>query len=326
MRIFILKRLLAALPILLCASAVTFFLMHASPGDFLTQLRANPEFSAEYIHSVELQLGLDRPAVVQYFAWLKRLLHLDLGCSWTYHLPVIELVGQRLCATLTLALCSLGLAWSLALPLGIFAATYHRSRFDRATSALSYLFLSTPEFFLALLAVLLAARTGVLPTSGRTAIEHDFFSPWGKLCDYVRHLILPSAVLGFGNAARLFQLTRGYVLDFLHSEFVVTARAKGVSEARITFLHILRNALNPLVSHFGFALAGLLSGSLLTETIFNYPGLGQLLFEAFVGKDQAVVMASVVVGCVLLMMGNFVADVVLAIVDPRVRIGRDRAQ
>ncbi len=321
MRKFLIKRLLTLIPMLLGVSFVAFILMTLCPGDFLSQMKANPELSAEYIQEMEMKFGLNRPWFIQYLKWLMCILHLDFGYSWTYHLPVLGLVSQRLLATLALAVLSLLLAWCVALPMGTLSAVYRNSWFDRIVSGSSYCFLSIPEFFLALLAVFFAAKTGYLPTSGRTAIVHDFLPPLGKLWDYMVHLILPAFVLGVSNVAGLLRLTRGYVLDFLNAEFVTTVRAKGLSEKSIIFKHVLRNALNPLVTNFGFALAGLLSGSLLIENIFNYPGLGQLLFEAFMTQDQYVVMASVVVGCVMLMLGNLFADVLLAWVDPRVRLG-----
>jgi peptide/nickel transport system permease protein len=207
----------------------------------------------------------------------------------------------------------------MALPLGLAAAVWRNTWWDRWISGWSYVFLSIPEFFLALMAVFFAAQTGWFPTSGRTSLIHDFLSPLGQFWDSLWHLILPAFVLGLSNVARLFRLMRGYVLDFLRAEFVTTARAKGVSEIRILFRHVLPNALNPLITHFGFALAGLLSGSLLVENVFNYPGLGQLIFEAFMAQDQFVVMASVVVGGAMLMCGNLVADLLLMGVDPRIR-------
>jgi peptide/nickel transport system permease protein len=207
----------------------------------------------------------------------------------------------------------------MAIPLGLAAAVWRNTWWDRWIGGLSYVFLSIPEFFLALLAVFFAAQTGWFPTSGRTSLTYDFLSPMGRCWDSLWHLFLPASVLGLSNVARLLRLTRGYVLDFLRAEFVTAARAKGISEVRIILRHVLPNALSPLITHFGFALAGLLSGSLLVENVFNYPGLGQLLFEAFISQDQFVVMASIVAGGVMLMFGNLVADLLLMGVDPRIR-------
>jgi peptide/nickel transport system permease protein len=262
---------------------------------------------------------------VQYLRWLRNVfLYGDLGYSWTYKVPVTELLAQRIPASLILACTSLLLAWSIAVPLGVLAAIHKDSLFDRSSALLAYAALSIPEFFLALLAVFFAARSGWFPTGGLTALDHEFLSLPGRLLDYAHHLVLPSMVLGVGMIAGTMRIMRANFLDYLRAEFVTTARAKGLSENRVMFRHVLRNAINPLITTFGFAFSGLLSGALLVENIMNYPGLGQLIFEAFLRRDQFVVMAAVLIGCIMLMLGNLLADLLLAWSDPRIRLEENR--
>jgi peptide/nickel transport system permease protein len=210
----------------------------------------------------------------------------------------------------------------LAIPLAVLAAARPGGWIDRITSAAAYFALAIPEFFLALLAVWMAARTGWFPIGGLTSLDHDFLSPSSQLLDIAYHLILPTLVLGLGGVAGTLRVLRANVLDVLQAEYVTAARAKGLPEKIVLFRHVLRNALNPLLSTVGYAFAGLLSGSLLVENVMNYPGLGRLVYEAFIREDQFVVLGSVVVGCSLLIIGNLLSDLALAWSDPRVRYGR----
>ncbi|MFO1432098.1 MAG: ABC transporter permease [Candidatus Competibacteraceae bacterium] len=318
---FIGRRLLILIPMLLGIALVVFLLMYLAPGDFLSQARANREISQEFIQQMEREFGLDQPWYVQYGLWLRNVfLHGDLGYSWTYKVPVTELLAQRIPATLALATAALLFAWGIAIPLGVIAAIYQDSWFDRISALLAYAALSIPEFFLALLAVFIAAKTGWFPTGGLTAIDHDFLPAWAQVLDYAHHLLLPTVVLGLGMVAGVMRLMRANFLDSMRAEFVTAARAKGLPESTIMFKHVLRNAINPLITAFGFAFSGLLSGALLVENVMNYPGLGQLVFEAFLRQDQFVVVAAVLMGCIMLMVGNLLADLLLAWSDPRIRL------
>lgn len=318
---FILRRLLSLIPMLLAIALLVFLLMYWAPGDFLSQARLDREISEVFIDRMEREFGLDKPWYIQYGLWLERVFWQgDLGYSWTYKVPVTELLGQRLGATLALSFTSLLIAWSIAIPLGVLSAIHKDSLFDRVSALLAYAALSIPEFFLALLAVFFAATTGWFPTGGLTAIDHEFLSPVGRLLDYAHHLVLPSLVLGVGMIAQVMRIMRANFLDYMRAEFVNTARAKGLSENTVMFRHVLRNAINPLITAFGFAFSTLLSGALLVENVMNYPGLGQLIFEAFLKQDQFVVLAAVMMGCLMLMLGNLLADLLLAWTDPRIRL------
>ena len=339
---YVLRRFLSIIPMLLATSALVFLLMYMAPGDFLSEARNSKEISPEIVRQEEIRLGLDKPWYVQYARWLNGVSPLksslflpenekaqhsivyfgmpDFGYSWSYKIPVSNLLWQRIPATLALAFASLFVTYLFAIPLGALAAMYKNSLFDKITGVLSYICLSVPYFFLALLAVLAAALTGWLPTGGQTSIQFDFLSFPQKVGDFLTHLILPTAVLSIGSIASLTRIMRGNFLDYSNQEFVTTARAKGVGENAIALKHILRNALNPLITSFGFALSGILSGALLIENVMNYPGLGQLVYTAILKQDQFVVMAGVVIGCVMLVVGQLVADILLALCDPRIRL------
>lgn len=319
MILFIFRRLLALIPMLLAISFLVFILMYITPGDILSEARASHDIPKEYIEQMEKQYGLDKPWYIQYFLWLKNIATLNFGVSWTYKIPVIDLLYQRIPATLTLALASIILTWLIAVPLGILAAIYKNSLFDRLNSILSYAAISIPEFFLALLAIFFAAQTGWFPIGGRTALTHSLMTPWSQFLDLAYHLILPVIVLSLGGIAVMARIMRANFLDHIRSEYVITARAKGVPEGWIMFKHVLRNAINPLITALGFEISGLLSGALLVENVMSYPGLGQLVYEAFMKQDRYVVMAAVLMGCILLMLGNLIADILLALSDPRIR-------
>lgn len=343
---FIFRRLMWLVPLLLGISMLVFLLMKLAPGDFLTQARNSKDISPEIVKQEEQRLGLDKPWYIQYGRWLngvspiktnlllndeERAKHPaifvgapDFGYSWSYKIPVSQLLGQRFYPTLWLALASTLLTYLVAIPLGVFCAVRRDSWLDKICAFLGYASLSIPYFFLALLAVLFAATTGILPTGGQESIMHDFLSPTAQLSDYLKHLILPTLVLSVGGIASMMRLMRGNFLDYSRAEFVTTARAKGLDESSIMFRHVLRNAINPIVTSFGFAFAGLLSGALLVENVMNYPGLGQLIYAAIVKQDQYVVMGGVSIACLMLVVGQMLADILLAIVDPRIRLENEK--
>lgn len=317
---FLIRRMVALVLLLLGITLLVFMLMYLAPGDFLDEARASRDISAERIEQMEREFGLDRPWYTQYGMWLGNVVRLNFGESWSYKVPVIDLLKQRVPETVILSLTSLAFAWIIAVPLGVLAAIYKDSIFDRISSLLAYAALSIPEFFLALLAVNFAAASGWFPTGGSTSLMHDFLPFGERLWDRIHHLILPTIVLGMGGVAGMMRIMRANFLDYMRAEFVTTARAKGLRERIVMFRHVLRNAINPLITAFGFAFSSLLSGALLVENVMNYPGLGKLIFEAFMRQDQYVVLAAVVVGCVMLMLGNLLADILLAWSDPRIRL------
>ena len=316
----VIRRLLTLVPLLLGITMLVFILMSLAPGDFLTPVKAQRDVPAQLIESIEEEFGLNHPWYIQYFKWLGNVLRGNLGYSWVYKLPVTDLIGQRLLATFLLSLCALLFAWCIAIPLGVLSAIYKDSVFDKTASTLAYAALSVPEFFLALLFVFVAAQTGWFPLGGATSIEYDYLSATGKMVDRIHHLILPTLALGIGSIASIMRIMRASFLDAIQSGYVTTGRAKGLREFTVMFKHALRNAINPLISSFGFAFAGLLSGALMVEIVLQYPGLGQLMFQSILREDQFVVLASVMMGCSMLVIGNLLADILLAWSDPRIRL------
>lgn len=321
---FIFKRLLTLIPLLLGITMLVFILMSLAPGDFLTPVKAQRDVPPELIQAIEVEFGLDRPWYVQYVKWLGNVVQGNLGHSWAYKMPVSDLIGQRLFATFLLSVTAFVFSWGIAIPLGVLAAIYKDSIFDRISGAFAYAALSVPEFFLALLFVFFAAQTGWFPLGGATSIDYDYMGVAGKLGDRMYHLILPTLALGIGSIASIMRIMRANFLDTIRAEFVTAARAKGLSEFVVMFKHALRNAINPLVSAFGFAFSGLLSGALMVEIVLQYPGLGQLMYQSILREDQFVVLASVMMGCSMLVLGNLLSDILLAWSDPRIRLEKKK--
>lgn len=317
---FIIKRLLHLIPILLGVSLLTFLLMSLTPGDYYTQLSQNPQISPEKVAELRASRHLDKPWYVQYAYWLGGAVKGDLDYSVAYKAPVADMIGSRLWNTFLLSLCAMVLAWGVAVPLGIWAAVKKDSWVDRLSSLIAFVGLSIPDVLLALLALMLAAATGWFPVGGAQSPLYDLMSPGQQIVDRLHHLILPTIVLAAGELAGIMRQMRSNLLDTLRAEFVTTARAKGLPEGWVIYKHVLRNAINPLLTIFGYSLAGLLSGAFIVENIMAWPGLGRLTLEAISAKDYPLVVASVVMAAALLVAGNFVADLLLAWSDPRIRL------
>ncbi len=316
----IVRRLLEAIPLLLAISLVTFFLLFHSPGDFLSALRMDPKIPAEFLEREVQRLGLDRPWYEVWARWVWGVVrHGNLGNSFAYKIPVADLIGQRLFNTFILALSSTLFAWFLAVPLGIVAAVKHNRWPDRLASAIAFLGLSIPAVLLALFAIYFAARTELFPTGGMTSDNYAELSTWEKMKDVAHHLVLPTIVLGVGGLAIYTRQMRSNLLDALRADYMRTALAKGLSYRQAVMRHALRNALNPMITLFGFAFSDLLSGAFLVENVMAWPGLGRTTIEAYNSKDMFVVAAAVMMASVMLVLGNLIADILLALNDPRIR-------
>ena len=315
--VYIMKRILQALPLLFIISVMSFTLLKLAPVDPLAQMRANPAISAAAIREEERRLGLDKPPAVQYFIWLSNTVRGDMGIS-TSGGSVSALLLSRAGNTLLLGILTVFLTWIIAIPAGVYAAVYRGSWIDKLFGFLTTLGMSMPTFLMALLLLMIALSTGALPIGGLTSpdfFERDTLSQIG---DLALHLVIPVTVLTFISLAEVQRQMRGNLLDVLRAEYVRTARAKGLPENKVIFRHALRNAINPLVTMLGYEFAGLLSGAALTETVLAYPGLGRLTLEAVLTKDMNLVMASLMLGAVMLITGNLLADVLLKFVDPRI--------
>ncbi|NEO86520.1 MAG: ABC transporter permease [Spirulina sp. SIO3F2] len=320
--LYILKRLLQALLTLLLTSMLSFAIIQLAPGSYLDTLRENPTITEETIQAYAAQFGLDQPPLVQYGRWLWNVVsRLDFGKSFVYDRAVVSLIFERMGATLLLAIASIFFTWTVALPLGIFSAVRQNQWSDRVLQVVSYVGQGFPSFITALLLLIIAQYTTPLfPVGGMTSINYDQFSPLGKVLDIGWHMILPTLALTVTSFAGLQRLTRGSLLDVLRQEYIQTARAKGLPENRVIYVHALRNAVNPLVTILGFEFAALLSGSFITELFFNWPGLGRLIFRAVMTQDLYLVMAGLMMGAAMLIVGNLLADLLLKAVDPRIQL------
>jgi len=320
--IYIIKRLLQALLTLLLASALSFFIIQLAPGDYLDTLRQNPKISPERIEQLRQQFGLDRPWIEQYFRWLWRIVSQgDFGTSFVYQRSVSSLLWERVGATLLLAISSLIVTWAIAIPLGIVAAVKQNQWSDRVLQVISYTGQGFPSFITALLLLIFAQNVSPLfPVGDMTSINHADLTPLGKILDVGWHMILPTIALSITSFAGLQRIARGELLDVLRQDYIQTARAKGLPENRVIYVHALRNAVNPLITILGFELAGLLSGAFIAEFFFNWPGLGRLILQAVLAQDLYLVMASLVMGAVMLIVGNLLADLLLKVADPRIKL------
>ncbi len=316
---YALKRLLLAIPMLLGITLLTFVLMRLTPGNYLDTMRMDPQFSQETIARYEALYQLDKSLVHQYVSWVCNLLRLELGYSFHYHVPVYKIIGERLWNTFALSLAALLVTWGIAIPLGIGAALNRNRWVDRSVQFFSYIALSLPSFFLAMIFLYWASQTGILPLGGMYSPNHERLSMLGKMQDVLRHLAIPTLALSIGSIAALQRIMRGNMLEVLGQQYIMTARAKGLPENRVIYSHALRNAINPLITLLGYEFASLLSGAALIEIICSWPGLGSLLLTAVRSKDVYLVMASMMMGSILFIIGNLLADIVLAKTDPRIR-------
>jgi peptide/nickel transport system permease protein len=319
---FILKRLLAMIPLLIGISFLCFAILQLSPGDYVQSLTSGDQFSEELRRQITHEFGLDKPWPVQYLLWLGNALRLNFGMSLATRLPVAGMLRERLGNTLILSLSSFVVAWGLAIPLGILSAIKRNSWVDRLNSLFAFTGISVPGFFLALLAMLFAQRSGLFPVGGMHSPDVEEMTGPQQFADLLRHLVLPTLVLGIAGCAGIMRQMRGSMLDTLHENFITAARARGLSESKVVLKHALRNAINPLITLFGFSLAGLLSGAALVENVMAWPGLGRLILESVQNKDIYMVMGSFTLGATMLMLGNLIGDILLAVTDPRIRLGK----
>jgi peptide/nickel transport system permease protein len=316
---YIARRLLQIIPILLAVTLLSFAVMQLAPGNYLDTLRGQPTIRPETIERLTREFGLDQPWYVQYWRWLINAAQGNFGYSFTYKIPIFTLIGQRLYYTFILSFWSMVVAWLIAIPLGIYCARRRNSWLDRTFSFLSYSLIALPGFFVALLCLILAYKTGRLPLGGATSVGYESFGQWDKIKDTAWHILIPVFVLGVRGVAGLLRQMRGNVLEVLSEQYILAARARGLSERKVLWKHAFRNSVNPLITLFGFELSGLLSGAALVEIVLAWPGLGRLLLEAVQSRDIFLAMGSFVMGTVLLVLGNLVADLILAFTDPRIR-------
>ncbi len=320
MAAFVLRRLAIAVPVILGILILAFCFVHLLPGSPMQMLippgdLSGPD-SAKYIANMTAQLGLDKPLPIQWLNWMGQLFKGNLGYSYQQQVPVTSLIGQRIGGTLLLSLTALLLALVIAIPLGVTAALKQRSWFDYIAVGVSMLAISIPVFFLGLMAIYaFSLRLGWLPPGGRNTL--GVASSFG---DTVRHLAMPACVLAAVLLGPYVRYVRQSMLEVLRMDYVRTAVAKGVPRSRVVFGHALRNALIPLTTVLAIQIPALLAGTLVIETIFAWPGLGLLVYNAISNRDYPIILAVVMLSAALVIVFNVVADIVAAVLDPRIRL------
>jgi len=325
MILYVFKRILIMALLLLGVSFLTFWLMHATPGNFFDALKLNPQVSQETIERYERIYGLDKPFLTQYWHWLSNACRGEFGYSFYYNVPVSSLILGRMGNTFILSFAALFFTWVLAIPLGVWAALNHNRWIDKFLSVISFAALSTPSFFLAMLLLYMFSQWGVLPLGGMHSANYQDLSWLAKCADLFKHLVIPTLVLSLASMASLQRIMRGNMLSVLRQQYITAARAKGLPENRIIYRHALKNAFNPMVTLLGYELSGLLSGAALIEIICSWPGLGTLMLTAVRSKDVYVVMANLLLVSSLLLVGNLLADIALVRLDPRIRYAKNQA-
>jgi peptide/nickel transport system permease protein len=324
MWLYILKRLGVMIPMLIGITLISFTVIHLAPGtptDMQTTL--NPKASLEAQKRLRELYGLDKPLMVQYWDWVTRITRLDFGRSFSPdRRPVWDKIKERIGVTLGLNVLSLIIILAVSIPLGVLAAYRAHSWFDKATTLIVFFGFAMPGFWLALLLIMFfGVYLDWLPISGLTSINFHQFSLWQKIRDLGAHVALPVLAASFMGLAGMSRYMRGSMLEVIHQDYITTARAKGLPEGTVIFKHAMRNALLPVITMLGLAIPGLIGGSVIFETIFAIPGMGQLLWWAVMARDYPVVMGELVIVAVLTLIGNLLADVGYGLTDPRIRTG-----
>jgi peptide/nickel transport system permease protein len=324
MWLYLTKRLIIMIPMLLGITLVSFTVIHLAPGTPVElQTTMNPKASLEAQQRLKEIYGLDKPLPVQYWDWLKRMAFLDFGRSFSPdRRPVWDKIKERIGITLSLNLLSLIIILAVAVPMGVLAAYRAHSWFDKATTILVFFGFAMPSFWLALLLILFfGVYLDWLPISGLTSLQFSQFTFWQKTQDLVAHVTLPVLGAAFMGLAGMSRYMRGSMLEVIRQDYITTARAKGLPERTVIFKHAMRNALVPVVTMLGLSLPGLIGGSVIFESIFAIPGMGQLFYGAVMARDYPLVMGELVIGALLTLLGNLLADLSYALVDPRIRAG-----
>lgn len=321
---YIIRRLILMVPLIIGITIICFTVIHLAPGsptDLQTEM--NPKVSVEAKERLRALYHLDEPLYVQYWLWVKKLAVLDLGESFSPdHRPVIDKIVERLPITITLNVLSMILIIMVAIPLGVMSAVKQNTLFDRITGVFVFIGFAIPTFWLALLLMIFfGIHLAWLPISGLRSLNYEYLPPGLALWDLVKHLILPVLISAFGGLAGFSRYMRSNMLEVIRQDYITTARAKGLSERVVIFKHALRNALLPVITILGLSLPALIGGSVIFETIFAIPGMGQLFYMAVMSRDYPVVMGILFIGALLTLLGNLIADVSYAVADPRIRVG-----
>ncbi|HET9332397.1 MAG TPA: ABC transporter permease [Gemmatimonadota bacterium] len=317
---YILKRALQAIPTLLGASTLIFFLMHAAPGD-PTSIYLRPDIDPSVIEQMRKNLGLDQPVHVQYVKWLSSFAQGDFGYSFSQKRPILDIIKDTLPNTLLLSGVALLIIFIAGILIGTVQAVRQYSWVDNLATIGAFFFYSMPSFWFGLMLILiLSYKLQWLPASQMTSVNFEFLPAGEQWVDRLKHLIMPALALGTGSAASVARYMRSGMLEQIRQDYVRTARAKGLSERIVIFKHAMRNALIPVVTLLGLYLPFLVGGAVLIETIFAWPGMGRLMVQAIFQRDYPIVLAAAFVIAIMVILGNLLADIMYSVVDPRVRV------
>lgn len=323
---FIVQRLLILPILLILFSMIVFWLVDAPPGDYLTSYISNlaaggSSIRGEQVDALSKQFGLDEPVYIRYVYWVARLLQGDFGYSLEYLRPNADLIGERLVLTILLALFAFIITWIVAVPAGIYSATHQNSLVDYIFSLLNYVGVATPNFTLALILMWIAFAYFGIGITGLFSPDFEQ-APWSiaRFIDLLKHIWVPAIVLGVAGTARLSRVMRANLIDELNKPYVVTARAKGMSEWALVLKYPVRLAFNPLISTIGWYLPQLFSGSLIVATVMNLPNIGPLLLRALIQQDMYLAGSVLMIYCMLTIVGTLISDILLALLDPRIRM------
>ena len=323
---FLIRRLLQAIPTILLSSLLIFFVISLAPGDFLTPAKLNPNITQEQIDALTRNFGLDRPVLEQYLLWIKNIFTRgDFGLSFQYQQPVWDIMWPRVINSLWLVLLIVVLFYAISIPLGVFGAVRQNSTADKAINVVMYFLLGFPSFFIALLAIYailqLRYRTGWdIPIGGMRSPDHDSLTAANKVWDIAKHLVIPGFIAAITEVAGLSRYIRALMLDVLRSDYIRTARAKGVSERVAIWKHTFRNAILPIVGGIGGVLPGLIGGAGFIEVVFAYPGMTPMILDGLNSQDLYLIAGFTMITTILLIVGNIIADILLAVVDPRIKV------
>lgn len=320
---YAIRRLLISVPLLLGILCISFVMLKLAPGEpTIIQQDLQARATGAQRETLRQLYGLDKPIHVQFGRWLWRVVRLDFGRSYMPDgRPVMDKIAERIPITLGLNVLELIIIFSVAVPLGILSATRQYSLFDKSMTLFVFVGFATPDFWLALLVMILfGVQLGWLPISGLRSLNFEYLAFWEQVWDILSHLILPVLVAAFGGLAYLSRLMRGSLLEVIRQDYIRTARAKGLPERDVIYKHGVRNAVIPVVTLLGLMLPGLLGGSVFIETVFSIPGMGQLFVQSAFSRDEPVLMALIVIGASLSLLGNILADISYGLVDPRIRV------
>jgi peptide/nickel transport system permease protein len=316
---YTLRRLAYLVPTLFGITLVTFLIISLAPGNPADVVRGSANISAEAYDEMLRLYGLDKPIPVRYAIWVKRLVTLDFGNSFLDHRPVMTKIAERLPATLVLNAAALFFTLIFAVPFGLHAAIRQHSRFDKIGGTFLYMLYSLPEFWVALMLIMLfGVKLGMLPFIGIESLGASEMGFWPRLWDRIMHMILPTICLTYGSLAFLSRFVRGSTLEVINKDYIRTARAKGLDNSRIVYKHIFKNTLIPVVTLLGILLPALISGSIILETIFSWPGAGALFFDAVLSRDYPTVMGLSFITALMVLFSTLIADLLYTWVDPRV--------